>query len=177
MGVLTKLKFSCLAFWLLSFRSGFSLSSDSPDISNETYEYIVVGSGPGGGPLAVNLAKAGHSVLLLEAGSDHSDSLVQQIPFFHLYASEDPSMAWDIFVTHYDDIEEQMKDSKFTWKTPKGEYHVGPNPPKGSTAMGILYPRTGTLGGCSTHNALNVALPSNSDWRNIQDITGDDSWR
>ena len=37
---------------------------------NNTYEYIVIGSGPGGGPLAANLAKAGHSVLLIEAGDD-----------------------------------------------------------------------------------------------------------
>jgi choline dehydrogenase-like flavoprotein len=37
-------------------------------VNNKTYEYIVVGSGPGGGPLASNLARAGHSVLLLEAG-------------------------------------------------------------------------------------------------------------
>ena len=37
-------------------------------IDNATFEYIVVGSGPGGGPIASNLARAGHSVLLLEAG-------------------------------------------------------------------------------------------------------------
>jgi NADPH-dependent 2,4-dienoyl-CoA reductase/sulfur reductase-like enzyme len=37
-------------------------------LDNKTYEYIVVGSGPGGGPIASNLARAGHSVLLLEAG-------------------------------------------------------------------------------------------------------------
>jgi choline dehydrogenase-like flavoprotein len=37
-------------------------------VDNKTYEYIVVGSGPGGGPIASNLARAGHSVLLLEAG-------------------------------------------------------------------------------------------------------------
>jgi choline dehydrogenase len=37
---------------------------------NNTYDYIVVGSGPGGGPLAANLAKAGQSVLLLETGDD-----------------------------------------------------------------------------------------------------------
>jgi choline dehydrogenase len=30
----------------------------------EGYEYIIVGSGPGGGPLAANLARHGHSVLL-----------------------------------------------------------------------------------------------------------------
>jgi len=44
-------------------------------IDNKTYEYIVVGSGPGGGPLASNLARAGHSVLLLEAGDDQTENL------------------------------------------------------------------------------------------------------
>ncbi|CAI4216153.1 unnamed protein product [Parascedosporium putredinis] len=29
--------------------------------ASDEYDYIVIGSGPGGGPLAVNLAKAGHS--------------------------------------------------------------------------------------------------------------------
>lgn len=33
-----------------------------------TYEYIVIGSGPGGGPISYNLHKAGADVLLLEAG-------------------------------------------------------------------------------------------------------------
>ncbi len=32
------------------------------------YDYIVVGSGTGGGIVAYNLTKAGASVLLLEAG-------------------------------------------------------------------------------------------------------------
>lgn len=34
------------------------------------YDSIIVGSGAGGGPLAANLAKAGFTVLLLEAGGD-----------------------------------------------------------------------------------------------------------
>ena len=43
------------------------------------YEYVVVGSGPGGGTLAANLAEAGHKVLLIDAGGDHGDKLVQRV--------------------------------------------------------------------------------------------------
>src|SRR5438128_343360 len=38
--------------------------------ANERPDYIVVGSGAGGGPLASRLAQRGHSVLLFEAGLD-----------------------------------------------------------------------------------------------------------
>lgn len=36
--------------------------------AQDVYDYIVIGSGPGGGPIASNLARANYSVLLLEAG-------------------------------------------------------------------------------------------------------------
>jgi choline dehydrogenase len=65
------------------------------------YEYIIVGSGAGGTPLAANLAanlaRRGHSVLVLEAGDDQGHNLNTQIPAFHTIASEDPAVRWDFF--------------------------------------------------------------------------------
>src|SRR5262249_13064639 len=43
---------------------------DLGDIEMREFEFIVVGSGAGSGPLAANLARQGHSVLLLEAGAE-----------------------------------------------------------------------------------------------------------
>lgn len=50
-------------------------ATSAASIDNKTYEYIVVGSGPGGAPIASNLARAGHSVLLLEAGDDQTENV------------------------------------------------------------------------------------------------------
>jgi len=58
----------------------------------------------------------------------------------------------DYFVNHYDDPVRQETDSKMVWETPAGTQFVGPGAPTGSKPLGILYPRAGTLGGCSAHN-------------------------
>jgi len=39
------------------------------------YEYIVIGTGPGGGPVALELAKAGKKVLIIERGAYHKHLL------------------------------------------------------------------------------------------------------
>lgn len=50
-----------------------SVSSQCTTISsNQTYDYIVIGSGAGGIPVADRLSEAGHSVLLLEKGQPSS---------------------------------------------------------------------------------------------------------
>ena len=82
------------------------------------YEYIVVGSGAGGGTVAARLAEAGRSVLLLEAGGDPcelTDSRLPQdyqVPAFHAFASENPAIRWDFFVRHYADEPRQQKDRR-----------------------------------------------------------------
>lgn len=122
------------------------------------YDYIVVGSGAGGGPLAANLARKGHKVLLVEAGGDEENENYK-IPLFHPLASEDPKMRWDFFVRHFKDNDRSKKDCKF-----RPEYD------------GVLYPRCSTLGGCTAHNAMILVYPHNQDWDDIAQLTGDSSW-
>src|ERR1044071_8132762 len=130
------------------------------------YEFIVIGTGAGGGTVAARLAEAGRSVLILEAGGDplqlKEERLPEdyQVPAFHAFASENPALRWDFFVRHYADEERQRRDPKYTLKK-----------------KGVLYPRAGTLGGCTAHHAMIFVYPNNSDWDYIAQITGDVSWR
>jgi choline dehydrogenase len=142
------------------------------------YEYVVVGSGAGGGTVAAGLAERGHRVLLLEAGGDprllKGGNAIQDdvnrlpadydVPLFHAIASENEAMKWDFFVKHYKDAEQAKKDDKY-----RDTY-------EGKRVDGVLYPRAGTLGGCTAHNAQITVYPHNKDWEYIQDLMNDPSW-
>jgi choline dehydrogenase len=128
-------------------------------------DYIVVGSGPGGGPLASNLARRGYSVLLIEAGLDNMyQSADYEVPLLSAAsAPEDPRLEWAYFVNHYSNLAQQEKDDKMQY-APDG------------TPLGIFYPRAATLGGCAAHNFLIAVKPDESDWDHIARVTGDESW-
>ena len=42
---------------------------------------------------------------------------------------------------------------------------------------GVWYPRAGTLGGCTAHNAMITITPQDRDWDAIATFTNDSSWR
>jgi choline dehydrogenase len=144
-----------------------SISSRLRASSAKVYDYIIVGSGPGGGPLAANLARAGYTVALLEGGIDIVEAekvdpttvATYSAPGFFGACSEHPYLSWDMFVNHYNDNAQSKRNDK--WVTEKG----------------ILYPRGSTLGGSAAHNALLFVYPHDEDFDSIAEMTGDDSWK
>lgn len=144
-----------------------------------TYDYIVTGSGPGGGTIAVNLARAGHSVLLLEAGDDESKDIRTQVLSLNNYTN--PTVAWHYFVRHSDDEEREKRYNLMVWKLSNGEYWIGRDPSvdghQNATRLGIFYPRGSSLGGSAIINAAITLLPSDSDWDYFDKGVGDGIWR
>lgn len=139
-------------------------SSQTP-LNNE-YDYIVVGSGAGGGPVAANLARAGFQVLVLEAGGNE-EPLDYQVPAFHALSTEHDDLAWKFYVQHYEKEERQKSDER---------NYLDGKVVNGAPRHGIFYPRAGTLGGCTAHHAMIFISPHNSDWDYIAELTGDASW-
>lgn len=128
----------------------------------KTIDYIVVGAGAGGGPLACRLARLGANVLLIDAGQYTGENPFVQIPVFNLKSTEDPKISWSFRVEHYGNEAQQKKDFKALNSS--------------EAYQGVLYPRASAIGGCTTHHALIQMYPHDDDWNFLKELTDDENW-
>ena len=136
------------------------------------FDYIIVGSGAGGAPLAARLVLNDPRVrvLVLEAGASHTATdtparEVSLVPGFHGLSTEHPALSWEFFVKHY--------TNPPTGVDPKAHPRGGDPPGR----EGIFYPRSSGIGGCTVHNALITIAGPDADWEDLADFLGDDTWR
>ena len=151
------------------------MNDDHSGRESEGFDYIIVGSGAGGGPVAARLAQNGFRVLVIEAGASKTAMTppepspeVSLVPALHAVSTEDPELSWRFFVKHYDNPP-AGPDPK--WYVP--DHNKGED----ETHEGIFYPRAAALGGCTIHNAMITIAGPDSDWDDLADYLEDDSWR
>ena len=137
----------------------------STSVDDTEFDYVIVGSGAGGAPLAARLAEQGHRVLVLEAGPDHRAGAetseareVTEVPAFHAPSNEHRDVSWRFFVKHYNNNGERDKK----WSDEFG---------------GIYYPRATGVGGCTVHNAMITIAGPAADWDELAFFLNDPSWK
>ncbi|KAJ7253490.1 hypothetical protein C8J57DRAFT_1722385 [Mycena rebaudengoi] len=122
-----------------------------PDPSAADVDFVVVGAGAGGGPVAAGLAESGYSVLVVDAGHD-VNNVNTTIPFYFGRAVEDP-----------------QSELNYTLS----EYSPGAKFPRND----IWYPRARALGGSTIHNAhLNNIAATERDFDDLARMFHDISW-
>ncbi|KAJ6504990.1 hypothetical protein C8R45DRAFT_1180913 [Mycena sanguinolenta] len=136
-------------FGLVLARHVFAALAPCGNTSSVEYDYIVVGAGAGGGPLAARLAINGYKVLLMDAGHYvFNDNTT--IPAYLARATEDPQITLDYEVAHY--------------------------PPGGQANVTMWYPRGSALGGSTVMNGLIHLRPQDYDLDKMASELNDSSW-
>jgi choline dehydrogenase len=141
-------------------------------------DFIIVGSGAGGSPLAARLAERGFKVLVVEMGPKKprplADSLVDptEVPLLHSESTEDERHSLRYFVKHFKEGEDESEQLRFHNYNPDEHQAVHPEDEEG-----VFYPRSQGIGGCTIHNAMITICGPSEDWDEIAELTLDSSWR
>ncbi|MEO9591601.1 GMC family oxidoreductase [Rhodopirellula bahusiensis] len=140
-------------------------------------DFILVGSGAGGSPLAARLAERGYQVAVVEMGprkpDKASDAVVEntEVPLLHPETTEDSRHSLRYFVKHFDHDPNESLDPKIHRGDVDSRDGVEP-----ADDQGVLYPRAQGLGGCTLHNAMITIAGPPEDWDEIAEAVGDPSW-
>jgi choline dehydrogenase len=135
-------------------------------------DFIVVGAGAGGAPLAARLVERGYTVLVVEMGPRDlptpEGAAVEntEVPLLNSEVTEDDRHSLRFFVDHFPGGAAASLDPKV---------HRPPGAPPDE--QGIFYPRAAGVGGCTVHNAMITVCGPSEDWDEIAEATGDESWR
>ena len=129
--------------------------------------------------MAARLAEAGFRVLLLEAGGDPrklqgGDPQGPDATRCRTTTTSPPSTRWPPRTRRCGGT---SSSATTPTTSSSGATRSTAQRSPSATVDGVLYPRAGTLGGCTAHNAMIFVYPHDSDWNEIADITGDRSWR
>ncbi len=149
-----------------------TIPEDWKTLDRTPLDFIVVGAGAGGAPLAARLAERGYTVLVVEMGPEKpptpagakAESTV--VPLLHIESTEDPRHSLRYFVKHFDDDPDGSLDPK-----------VHRPDDARRDERGIFYPRAQGVGGCTIHNAMITISGLSEDWDGIAEATEDESWR
>jgi choline dehydrogenase len=142
------------------------------DPNRTPIDFILVGAGAGGAPLAARLAERGYVVLVVEMGPEKpprpATAVVEntEVPLTHSETTEDARHSLRFFVQHFDKDPAESLDPK-----------VHEVSDLSSDDNGIFYPRAQGVGGCTVHNAMITVSGRSEDWDEIAEATGDESWR
>src|SRR4051794_31637264 len=86
------------------------------DHATTPIDFILVGAGAGGAPLAARLAERGYTVLIVEMGKPlpvvPSAVDVTKVPLLHTESTEAPEHSLRFFVKHFDGDPEKSADPK-----------------------------------------------------------------
>src|SRR3954452_24658001 len=123
----------------------------STSVNDTDFDYVIVGSGAGGAPLAARLSAHGDRVPGAGGGPGRPDEPtapareVSDVPALHGPSTEHPDLSWQFFVDHYTTPEE-------------------PDPKWDAKGNGICYPCATGIGACTIHNAMITIAGPASDW-------------
>ncbi|KAJ7063663.1 hypothetical protein C8F01DRAFT_1082062 [Mycena amicta] len=159
---------SALFVLLISFVHAAAVLQACPDLSQtpvqDVFDFVVVGAGAGGGPLAARLAESGYSVFLVDAGSNVT-GFNSTLPAYWPRATEDLATSLGYNVTEF-----STPDSRVAWYPRAGA--LG-----GSTASGFRRRAWSRLELTQIHNAMiNTIAGTRRDFDTLASTFNDSSW-